>query len=162
MCTPQSINCNNLSRKSTNGQSQTASRFQKVKQDACISSKLGKCITPPHLSWTEKKSQSLIISKSSASLSIKKITFIPHLLYPTQKGIKIPPCKNPLIRSKINYGYFMHGSAGKSNQKSLNTIQHEGLKLVLGTFRNPQWRGSPRLMNHLSYQIPKIRPPILH
>ena len=37
-----------------------------------------------------------------------------------------------LIRSKIDYGCFIYGAARKSYLKSLQTIHHEGLRLVLG------------------------------
>ena len=102
----------------------------------------------------ESKFQSSIISNSSAWFSIKKLTFIPHLSYLKEKCSKalkflhvidhtdwveglqtlLKLCRT-LIHSKINYGCFLYGSARKSYQKSLNTIQNEGLRLILDAFR---------------------------
>ena len=40
-----------------------------------------------------------------------------------------------LIRSKLDYGCIVYGSARSSYVKMLNTIHHQGLRLVLGAFR---------------------------
>ena len=40
-----------------------------------------------------------------------------------------------LIRSKLDYGFIVYGSARKSYLKILDTIYNEGLRLVLGAFR---------------------------
>ena len=40
-----------------------------------------------------------------------------------------------LVRSKLDYGCVVYGSAAKSNLKLLNTIHHSGLRLALGAFR---------------------------
>ena len=40
-----------------------------------------------------------------------------------------------LIRSKLDYGSIVNGSARKSYLKSLDTIHHQGLRLALGAFR---------------------------
>ena len=40
-----------------------------------------------------------------------------------------------LIRSKIDYGCIIYGAARKSYLKSLQTVHHEGLRLILGAFR---------------------------
>ena len=40
-----------------------------------------------------------------------------------------------LVRSKLDYGSVVYGSARKSYLKSLNTIHHQGLRLALGAFR---------------------------
>ena len=40
-----------------------------------------------------------------------------------------------LIRSKLDYGSIVYGSARKSYLKSLETIHHQGLRLALGAFR---------------------------
>ena len=40
-----------------------------------------------------------------------------------------------LIRSKIDYGCSVYGAARKSYLKTLNTVHHEGLRLILGAFR---------------------------
>ena len=40
-----------------------------------------------------------------------------------------------LIRSKLDYGSIVYGSARKSYLKSLDIINHQGLRLALGAFR---------------------------
>ena len=40
-----------------------------------------------------------------------------------------------LVRSKLDYGSIVYGSARKSYIKSLDTIHHQGLCLALGGFR---------------------------
>ena len=40
-----------------------------------------------------------------------------------------------LIRSKLDYGCIVYGSARPSYLKMLNTVHHQGLRLVLGAFR---------------------------
>ena len=40
-----------------------------------------------------------------------------------------------LVRSKLDYGCFIYGSARKSYVKILDTIHHQGLRLCLGAFR---------------------------
>ena len=84
----------------------------------------------------------------------KKLSFIPHFQYlkeecsKTLKLLRVIAHKDwgadqhtllklyrILIRSKIDYGCFIHGAARKSYLKSLQTVLHEGLRLVLGAFR---------------------------
>ena len=43
-----------------------------------------------------------------------------------------------LIRSKLDYGSIIYWSARKSNLKTLHSICHGGLRLVLGAFRTSQ------------------------
>ena len=40
-----------------------------------------------------------------------------------------------LVRSKLDYGSIVYGSAPKSYLKQLNTVHHQGLRLCLGAFR---------------------------
>ena len=40
-----------------------------------------------------------------------------------------------LVRSKLDYGSIVYGSARKSYLKCLDTIYHQGLRLALGAFR---------------------------
>ena len=40
-----------------------------------------------------------------------------------------------LVRSKLDYGSIVYGSAQKSYLKCLDTIHHQGLRLALGAFR---------------------------
>ena len=40
-----------------------------------------------------------------------------------------------LVRSKLDYGSIIYGSARKSYLKILDTVHHQGLRLALGDFR---------------------------
>ena len=40
-----------------------------------------------------------------------------------------------LVRSKLDYGSVVYGSARKSYLQCLDTIHHQGLRLALGAFR---------------------------
>ena len=40
-----------------------------------------------------------------------------------------------LVRSKMDYGCFIYGSARKSYIQILDTIHHQGLRLCLGAYR---------------------------
>ena len=40
-----------------------------------------------------------------------------------------------LVRSELDYGSIVYGSARKSYLKCLDTIHHQGLRLALGAFR---------------------------
>ena len=40
-----------------------------------------------------------------------------------------------LIRSKVDYGSLVYGSARKSYLKMLDSVHHQGLRLALGAFR---------------------------
>ena len=40
-----------------------------------------------------------------------------------------------LVRSKLDYGCIVYGSAAKSNLKLLDPIHHQGLRIALGAFR---------------------------
>ena len=40
-----------------------------------------------------------------------------------------------LVRSKLDYGCIIYGSARKSYLNKLDTIHHQGLRLALGAFR---------------------------
>ena len=84
----------------------------------------------------------------------KKLSFIPHLKYlrkKCQKAINLIKTVSgtewgadrksllllyrSLIRSKLDYGSIVYGSARPSYLKMLDTIHHQGLRLSLGAFR---------------------------
>ena len=92
--------------------------------------------------------------KSSAVFLIKKLSFIPHIQYLKEKYSKtlkllcVIAHKNwgadqltllklygILICSQIDYGCFIYRATSKSYLKSLQTVHHEGLRLILGAFR---------------------------
>ncbi|RUS72307.1 hypothetical protein EGW08_019930 [Elysia chlorotica] len=84
----------------------------------------------------------------------KKLSFIPHLKYlkkKCQKALNLIKTLSgtewgadresllylyrSLIRSKLDYGSVVYGSARPSYIKMLDTIHHQGLRLSLGAFR---------------------------
>ena len=84
----------------------------------------------------------------------QKLTFIPHMKALKTRCLKaldiIKVVSNQdwgadksvllnlyrsLIRSKLDYGCIVYGSARSSYLKMLNTIHHQGLRLALGAFR---------------------------
>ena len=86
-----------------------------------------------------------------------KLSFIPHIKYLKAKCLKalnllkvlshyshtnwgadrtvLLQLYQNLIRSKLDYGSIMYGSARKSYLMMLDTVQHQGLRLALGAFR---------------------------
>ena len=83
----------------------------------------------------------------------KKLSFIPHIKYLKSKCNKalqllrviahtdwgadrqiLLKLYRSLVRSKLDYGCFIYGSARKSYLNTLNTIHHQGLRLALGAF----------------------------
>jgi len=84
----------------------------------------------------------------------KKLSFRPHIQYLKEKCTKslnlmkivahtdwgadrdtLLKIYNTLIRSKLDYGNIVYGSARKSYLKPLDAIHHQGLRLALGAFR---------------------------
>ena len=84
----------------------------------------------------------------------KKLSFIPHIKALKAKCLKalavlkvlsntnwggdrsvLLNLYRSLVRSKLDYGSFVYGSAQKSYLKCLDTIHHQGLRLTLGAFR---------------------------
>jgi len=84
----------------------------------------------------------------------KKLSFIPHIKALKNKCMKainllrvlantdwgadrkvLLRLYRSLVRSKLDYGSIVYGSARKSYLKMLNTIHHQGLRLALGAFR---------------------------
>ena len=84
----------------------------------------------------------------------KKLSFIPHIKALKAKCLKtldvlkvlsntnwggdrsvLLNLNRSLVRSKLDYGSVVYGSAQKSYLKCLETIHHQGLCLALGAFR---------------------------
>ena len=83
----------------------------------------------------------------------KKLCFIPHIKAFKSKCLKaldilkvlsssnwggdrsvLLNLYRSLVRSKLDYGSVIYGSARKSYLKCLDTIYHQGLRLALGAF----------------------------
>ena len=84
----------------------------------------------------------------------RKLSFIPHIRYIKAKCLKalnllkvlsntswgadrptLLHLYRSLIRSKLDYGSVVYGSARKSYLQTLDTVHHQGLRLALGAFR---------------------------
>ena len=84
----------------------------------------------------------------------KKLSFIPHIKYLKAKCLKalnllkvlshtswganrttLLHLYRSLIRSKLDYGSILYGSARKSYLQMLDTVYNQGLRLALGAFR---------------------------
>ena len=84
----------------------------------------------------------------------RKLSFIPHIKYLKTKCLKalnllkvlshtnwgadrtvLLQLYRSLIRSKLDYGSIVYGSARKSYLMMLDTVHHQGLRLALGAFR---------------------------
>ena len=84
----------------------------------------------------------------------RKLSFIPHIKYLKAKCLKalnllkvlshtswgadrtvLLHLYRSLIRSKLDYGAIVYGSAQKSYLAMLDTVHHQGLRLALGAFR---------------------------
>ena len=83
----------------------------------------------------------------------RKLSFIPHIKYLKAKCLKalnllkvlshtnwgadrtvLLQLYRSLIRSKLDYGSIVYGSAGKSYLMMLDTVHHQGLRQALGAF----------------------------
>ena len=93
-------------------------------------------------------------SKFLGILFDRKLSFIPHIKYIKAKCLKafnlfkvlshtslgadrttLLKLYRSLVRSKLDYGCIIHGSARKSYLQMLDPIHNQGLRLALGAFR---------------------------
>ena len=84
----------------------------------------------------------------------RKLSFIPHIRYIKAKCLRdlnllkilshtswradrftLLRLYRSLVRSKLDYGSIVYGSARKSYLQILDTVHHQGLRLALGAFR---------------------------
>ena len=89
----------------------------------------------------------------------KKLSFIPHIKYLKAKCLKalnllkvlshtswgadrtsLLHLYRSLIRSKLDYGSIVYGSARKSYLQMLDTVHNQGLRLALGAYRVLTWK----------------------
>ena len=108
----------------------------------------------PELFLNDKKIKVVKETKFLGLIFDNKLTFIPHLKSLKLKCIKaldimkviahtnwgadkyvLLKLYRSLIRSKLDYGCIVYGSARPSYLKMLNTVHHQGLRLALGAFR---------------------------
>ena len=100
----------------------------------------------------------------------RKLSFIPHIKYLKAKCLKalnllkvlshtnwgadrtvLLQLYRSLIRSKLDYGSIVYGSARKSYLMMLDTVHHQGLRLALGAFRT-----SPVESLHVEAEEPSL------
>ena len=71
-------------------------------------------------------------TRCSKALDIMKV--VSNQSWGTDKSVLLKLYRSP-VRSKLDYGCIVYGSARPSYLKMLNTIHHQGLRLALGAFR---------------------------
>ena len=133
---------------------QNGFKFSKSKTKCMHFSQLRKDRTDPELKLGGTRIEVVPQFKFLGLIFDSKLTFIPHIDYlfrKCQKALNILRVaahtdwgadRNVLlrlyrshIRSKLDYGCIVYGSARKSYIKRLDTIHNQGLRLVLGAFR---------------------------
>jgi len=73
--------------------------------------------------------------KKTTSSSIKIIKILTHTSWGSDSK-SIIKIYNAVIKSKINYGSILYGTAVKSTLKLINTVNINGLRLAIGAFRS--------------------------
>ena len=129
-------------------------KFSKTKS-VCVHFNKKRGILPePNLTLNGQKIKVVKETKFLGVIFDRKLSFIPHMKALKAKCLKaldiIKVVSNQewgadksvllrlyrsLIRSKLDYGCIVYGSARPSYLKMLNTIHHQGLRLALGAFR---------------------------
>ena len=106
-------------------------------------------------------------SKFLGILFDRKLSFIPHIKYLKAKCLKalnllkvlshtswgadrytLLKLYRSLVRSKLDYGCIIYGSARKSYLQMLDPIHNQGLRLALGAFRTSPVVSMWKQMNH--------------
>ena len=116
--------------------------------------KLRKCFDDPVLRLNGCQIPVVEEAKFLGLIFDRKLSFIPHIHALKTKCLKklnllrvlantdwgadrrvLLRLYRTLIRSKLDYGSIVYGSARKTYLKMLDTIHHQGLRLALGAFR---------------------------
>ena len=66
--------------------------------------------------------------------SIKPLKVLSHTSWGADRTTLLHLYRS-LIRSKLDYGFILYGSARKSYLQMLDTVHNQGLRLELGAFR---------------------------
>ena len=129
-------------------------RFSKSKTGCVHFCKLRRFHNDPTLYLYGSQIPVVVESKFLGVIFDRKLSFIPHIRYIKAKCLKalnllrvlsntswcadrttLLHLYRSLIRSKLDYGSIVYGSARKSYLQMLDTIHHQGLRLALGAFR---------------------------
>ena len=124
-------------------------------KSVCVHFHKKRCTLPePNLSLNGKKIKVVRETRFLGVIFDQKLTFIPHMKTLKTKCLKaldiikvvshqewgadkcvLLNLYRSLVRSKLDYGCIVYGSARPSYLKMLNTIHHQGLRLAVGAFR---------------------------
>ncbi|MCG7877158.1 MAG: reverse transcriptase domain-containing protein [Candidatus Thiodiazotropha endolucinida] len=129
-------------------------KFSKTKTQCVHFCQIRKLHLDPNLTIYGSQIPVVTEAKFLGLLFDNKLSFIPHIKALKAKCLKaldilkvlsssdwggdctvLLNLYRSLIRSKLDYGSIVYGSARKSYLKSLDTIHHQGLRLALGAFR---------------------------
>ena len=129
-------------------------KFSKTKTQCVHFCQIRQLHLDPHLTIYGSPIPVVSEAKFLGLLFHNKVSFIPHIKALKAKSLKdlfflkvlsssdwggdrtvLLNLYRSLIRSKLDYGSVVYGSARKSYLKSLDTIHHQGLRLALGAFR---------------------------
>jgi len=129
-------------------------KFSKTKTVAMHFCKLRKAHPDPELYLDGVRIPVVEEAKFLGLIFDSKLTFVPHLKYLRNKCLKalnllkvvahtdwgadrkiLLQLYRSLIRSKLDYGCIVYGSAAKSYLELLDPIHNQGLRLCLGAFR---------------------------
>ena len=129
-------------------------RFSKSKTNAMHFCNKRKLHNDPELFLDKTPLKVVKEAKFLGLLFDNKLSFIPHIKQLKTKCLKalnllksvsgtkwggdqktLLTLYRALVRSKLDYGSVIYGSARKSYLKQLQTIHHQGLRLALGAFR---------------------------
>ena len=129
-------------------------KFSKSKTQCVHFCQLRKLHCDPELFLDGTKIPVVTEAKFLGVIFDRKLSFIPHLKYLKAKCLKalnllkvisntdwgadrqvLLRLYRTLIRSKLDYGCVIYGSARKSYLQMLDTIHHQGLRIALGAFR---------------------------
>ena len=129
-------------------------KFSKTKTQCVLFCQIRQLHLDPHLTIYGSSIPVVSEAKFLGLLFDNKLSFIPHIKALKAKCLKaldilkvlsnsdwegerhvLLNLYRSLIRSKLDFGSIIYGSARKSYLKSLDTIHHRGLRLALGAFR---------------------------
>ena len=129
-------------------------KFSKSKTQCVHFCKLRKVHNDPDLYLYGSPIPVVEESKFLGVIFDRKLSFIPHIRYLKAKCLRalnllkvlshtswgadrftLLHLYRSLVRSKLDYGSIVYGSARKSYLQILDTVHHQGLRLALGAFR---------------------------
>ena len=86
------------------------------------------------LFFTEKFIRHIKYLKAKCLKALNLLKVLPHTNFGADRTTLLRLYRS-LIRSKLDYGAIVYGSARKSYLAMLDPVHHQGLRLALGAFR---------------------------